>query len=160
MYELVENMKRPLKKGEVFLTPCITREEDGKLYITPVLNYPHSDKENGQTEVHYHADFRFIKHNQGVAINQHTHHKWAITDRPIRGKDGDLNHYLLPVVNEEFEQITHPLFISKSILKNKCIHKGKCPHRGFPMDQVQEKDGILNCPLHGLAFDAKTKQLR
>ena len=27
--------------------------------IIPLINHPHSDKENGQKEVHYHADTRY-----------------------------------------------------------------------------------------------------
>ena len=37
-----------------------------KIDITPVINHPHTDKENGQYHTHYHADYRFIKTEKTV----------------------------------------------------------------------------------------------
>lgn len=88
MIEKVENIKRPLKKGELFLVPCFVKSgmtiEDNwrdKINspsdfvdflnaplstkniqeINPVIMHPHNDVENGQAETHYHLDYRFIK---------------------------------------------------------------------------------------------------
>jgi len=165
MFEKVENMKRPLKTGEMYLVPCFVREDLSieKLFVTPVINHPHSDKENGQIGTHYHADYRFIKHKADsdfpTVINKHSKHVFAENVRPIDELSGKLEYYVLPVVNEDFTGITPVDLISKSKMKHKCIHKGKCPHRGYDLSQVKAIDGKITCPLHGLEFDAVTKEL-
>ena len=78
VYEKVEDVKRPLIRGEKLLVPCFVSSLSGDIpvstldlnkdnvYITPIINHPHSDKENGQMEVHYHADLRFVQIERGV----------------------------------------------------------------------------------------------
>lgn len=176
---LVEEVKEPLRKGASYLVPCIVREEftqnnyddqelfmdlkpfkshSKKLYVTPVINLPHSDKENGQSEIHYHADYRFIKHNNDgdfpTVKNKHSKYIFCENIRPQEKIDGLLKYFVLPVINEDFAGITPVNLISKSKLKHRCIHKGKCPHRGYDLSQVKVIEGKITCPLHGLQFDA------
>jgi hypothetical protein len=174
----IDNVKRPIKKGEIFSVPCIVRESfineeideqtlymdlipfrytSKKLHITPVINLPHSDKENGQNSIHYHADFRFINHKNGYVKNKHSYHIFAESIRLIEGVDGELKYFDLPVINEDFALHTDVSLISKSKLKHKCIHKGKCPHRGYDLSQAKAVGGVITCPLHGLKFSEKTK---
>lgn len=168
----VEEIKRPLKKGEVYLVPCLVRyeieseeseiwrdlsEPKRKIFICPVINHPHNDVENGQKETHYHLDYRFIKYTNNsdfpIVVNKHSRHIFGEVDRPTQ-EYGELKYIALPVINENFAGITPVELISKSKLKHKCIHKGKCPHRGFDMAQVKvDKNGIKTCPLHGLKFN-------
>jgi Rieske [2Fe-2S] domain len=175
----VDDVKRPLLKGETFLVPCIVREDytqihhdeqelymdlkpfkshSKKLYVTPVINLPHSDKENGQSEIHYHADYRFIKHNNDgnfpTVKNKHSKYIFCENIRPKEKIDGLLKYFVLPVINEDFKAITPVNMISKSNLKHKCIHKGKCPHRGYDLSQVKPIEGKITCPLHGLEFSS------
>lgn len=176
-YQKVETIKRPLKLGEKYLVPCIVRKEeyqggfidDGfgymapnyktRTYITPVINHPHSDRENGQNYVHYHVDFRFIKTENGRVVNNHSNHFFVESARPQDHIHGEIEYVVLPVVNEQFDGITSVEHIKNSKLKHKCIHKGKCPHRGYDLSQVPSVDGIITCPLHGLKFDSETKVL-
>ena len=171
----VENIKRPLLKGEKFLVPCLVKKkyflneeqenwidtnnfkDKNKMYIMPVINHLHSDMENGQVEPHYHLDYRFLKHNNDgdfpTIKNKHSLHVFGNEIRP-KQNFGDLEYFLLPVINTEFSGITPVSFIKKSKLKHKCIHKGKCPHRGYDLSQVKaDKNGIKTCPLHGLKFN-------
>lgn len=173
----VEDIKRPLLKGEKFLVPCLVKkeliqkdEEDlwldltntttkTKLYVLPIINHPHNDIENGQPEVHYHLDYRFIKHkddgNFPTIKNTHSLHVYGNEIRPT-SSSGNLEYHLLPVINESFKGITPVNLIKKTKLKHKCIHKGKCPHRGYDLSQVkQDENGIITCPLHGLRFNKK-----
>jgi hypothetical protein len=156
-FKRVEEVKRPLKKGECFLVPCIVKEDEERLCITPVINHPHNDRENGQRDIHYHVDYRFVKHKQDkdfpTVINQHSRHYFVHAFRPIEGIDGNLEYFYLPVTNEGFSGITPVSAISRSKLKHRCIHKGKCPHRGYDLSQVSPIDGKITCPLHGLTFD-------
>lgn len=180
----VDDVKRPLLKGETFLVTCIVREDftqnnydeqelfmdlkpfkshSKKLYVTPVINLPHSDKENGQSEIHYHADFRFLKHNNDGDFpsvkNKHSKYIFCENIRPKEKIDGVLKYFVLPVINENFKSITPVNMILKSKLKHKCIHKGKCPHRGFDLSQVKSIDGKITCPLHGLEFSSDNGSL-
>lgn len=170
----VEDIKRPLIKGEKFLVSCLVKKEyiskgldelwldlenkktKERLHILPIINHIHNDIENGQIESHYHLDYRFIKHkkdnNFPSIINKHSYHIFGSEIRPLKNF-GKLEYHILPVINEEFSGITPLKMISKSKLKHKCIYKGKCPHRGYDLSQVEpNKEGIVVCPLHGLKF--------
>jgi hypothetical protein len=167
MIQKVDNLKEPLIVGKNYSVPCLVQEKDGYEIIIPVINHAHNDVENGQKELHYHADYRFIKcENYEMtfpkAINTHSRHLFIPGGeiRPIKEKEGrKLEYLVLPCINSEFVGITPVKFIKKSKFKHNCIHKGKCPHRGYSLDQTKAKDGIITCPLHGLQFDEKTKKI-
>jgi hypothetical protein len=176
----VEQVNRPLKLGEKYLVPCLVsyhfHEENideetlwldlepytlnsvykNTISITPIINHPHSDIENGQKEIHYHKDTRFIDKRKP---NYKSLYQFSQLPRGEVGKHGRIEYLELPVVSELFDEITPVELIKNSKLKHKCIHNGKCPHRGFKMNQVSPIDGILTCPLHGLKFNYKTKQM-
>jgi hypothetical protein len=166
MIQRVEDVKRPLKIGERYIVPCIIKESFNgitkDLLIIPVINKPHSDKENGQSEIHYHIDTRFIdttnsyfKDREDVSMSLD-----SFNSRPQNKIDGIFDRFVLPVFNETFGNATPSSLVRNSKLKHKCIHKGKCPHRGMDLSQVEPVDGVITCPLHSLQFDAKTKQLK
>ncbi len=179
--EKIDDIKRPVKLGEIFLVPCIVTNSNvldstwkyvkGELtlidnyqkIINPIINHPHTDRENGQNEIHYHLDYRFIKHKNDLKypniINKHSKHKFGTTLRPQLGIDGNIEYIELPVINEDFTGITSVELISNSKIKHKCIHKGKCPHRGYDMSQVKSIHGTKTCPLHGLTFDSNSGKL-
>lgn len=163
IYEKVDKIKRPLKLGEIFNVPCIVKRDGNDIVcFTPVINTPHSDNENGQPEIHYHTDYRFIKIKESKNISE----GFIITDDRIGFKnsigrlskdiDGLLEYHNLPVINENHNGITQQFFIRNSKLKHKCIQKGKCPHRGHDLSQEKSVNGIITCPLHGLQFNSET----
>ena len=185
MIQKIEDVKRPVKIGEKFLVPCLVnpklydkketsfndnsdwhdiphKQKKDVVWITPIINHPHTDIENGQKISHFHVDYRFVKHKNDntnpSVINNHSTHKFVSHFR-VTKIDGNIEYLILPVINEYFAGITPVEMISKSKLKHKCIHKGKCPHRGMDLSQVHAKGGIITCPLHGLQFDENTKQL-
>lgn len=166
--ELVENVKRPLKNGELFLVPCIVNEIDflnesvntKKIeFVIPIINHPHNDIENGQEEVHYHADFRFVELREkdgAMFVYLENDTKCYVYNLRPTLKDGEFKYIILKVINGNKHLTTPVEFIKKSKLKHKCIHKGKCPHRGYDLSQVSEdENGIVTCPLHGLQFKDK-----
>jgi hypothetical protein len=134
----------------------------------PVLDHPHNDIENGQREVHYHMDDRFT----GMARQSYIPHTYIEgfnfrdqkkkTNSTIRPeiKDGyRFEHLPLVCTRREVRSTTPVKLIKESKLAHKCIHKGKCPHRGYDLSNTPATDGVITCPLHGLKFDAFTKQL-
>lgn len=116
-------------------------------YILPLYDHPHSDKENGQNEIHYHIDGRYIEnYPEDFRISL-----------PLSNNEKFEYRYLKRIrENEPFK--TNVSLISKSKLKHKCIHKGKCPHRGYDLsNEKPDENGIITCPLHGLKFDINNK---
>lgn len=124
----------------------------------PLIDHPHNDKENGQSEIHYHADTRYLnlnKYKSSVFLNRESDTR---IDLPLRSNER-LEYKMLKMISTDSLYITHVDFISNSKLKHKCMHKGKCPHRGYDLSKEKSKNGIIICPLHGLQFNEKTKQL-
>lgn len=117
--------------------------------IVAVIDHPHNDVENGQNELHYHIDDRFLPvgYNFGYRIR---------VELPLKDNQ-KLEYRVLQYVSHEVRSKTPIELIAKSKLKHKCIHKGKCPHRGYDLSKERPKNGIITCPLHGLQF--KNKQL-
>ena len=122
-------------------------------YIWPVINHPHNDIENGQKEFLYHVDYRFIK------PYRNNRDKFGATPRVVLKNDRTFEYHPLELISLHQKVITPTRLIAKSKLKHNCIHKGKCPHRGYNLSQEVSHEGVITCPLHGLKFDSKTKQL-
>lgn len=160
----IEDVKFPIKKGEYYNVPCIIEYILNEKHITPIINLLHNDKENGQDYFHYHADTRFIYINKSSISNFTVMIKRKIYPcaniRLTYTKDIVIERIILMARNENEIEFTPSIFITNSKLKHKCIHKGKCPHRGMDLTQIKaSEDGIIRCPLHGLEFDSKTKQI-
>jgi hypothetical protein len=117
----VDDVSRPLRKGETFSVPCIVRTDNNlidwrivngepipnselKYFVTPVINHPHNDKENGQFESHYHVDYRFLKHDSNgnfpTVTNKHSKYYFCEHIRPQEKLHGDLQYFIMPVINE------------------------------------------------------------
>lgn len=153
-----------LIKGEIYLVPCLEIKKEiisklGYFYedknsldpfcYTPVLNLPHSDKENGQPEIHYHLDDRF-KPLLKSKLN------FIYLQRPRKSYVERVILIAMECKYVEVYTTTPVTMIKNSKLKHKCIFKNKCPHRGFDLSTTQEdSEGILTCPLHGLKFKNK-----
>lgn len=124
-------------------------------FLVPLIDHPHSDRENGQIVVHYHVDTRYFgkqKHLRSCEIS--TDH------RRITQGVYELDYFNLKKNGDKIEAITPVHMIKNSKLKHKCIHKGKCPHRGFDLtNEKPDEDGIITCPLHGLKFDKDSKKI-
>jgi nitrite reductase/ring-hydroxylating ferredoxin subunit len=158
----VEDIIRPLIKGEILLVPCIIRDYPvwwGKSAIIPVINHPHSDRENGQKEIHYHIDERFVDFDENYFKEREDYYIDYSDKRIILKKHEKIERFALPVFNEDIITVTENTAIAKSKIKHKCIYKGKCPHRGYDLSQVKPVDGIIKCPLHSLEFDAESGKL-
>lgn len=122
--------------------------------IIPLIDHPHSDIENGQKEVHYHADKRY----NGRQPNLGKYKIDVVDIRPVKGKY-ETKYFDLIRYADKHSSVTPVNFIKNSKLKHKCIHKGKCPHRGFDLSGIKPINGVITCPLHSLKFDEKTKKL-
>lgn len=121
--------------------------------IMPLIDHPHNDVENGQREVHYHADTRYIDKSLKDQYAQSMR-----IDLPLKA-NARLEYRMLKKTGDYPQYITSVDLISKSKLKHKCIHKGKCPHRGYDLSNEEPKNNVITCPLHGLKFSSETKQL-
>ena len=163
----IDELKSPPIIGKYYLVPCLKYEDlayfkvDGKwikdeyylekvqdytyTYYVPIINHPHSDKENGQPEVHYHIDERFTPKKYSI-LNVEYNPK-----RIIKHSNIEIEYVVLQCNTNYQSSITPVSFISKSKLKHDCVYKGKCPHRGYDLSQeIPDENGIITCPLHGL----------
>ena len=148
-------------KGEL----NIRKEKSSKItkYIYPIINHLHCDKENGQDYKHYHIDFRFIEMDDNSIPKQlHSNHVFGADIRYnviANNKEYEIQYHKLKCVRTTNLFITNVTAIKKSKLKHNCIYKNKCPHRGYNLSQEPIINGVIQCPLHGLRFDAKTKEI-
>ncbi len=126
------------------------------LFIYPVINHFHSDKENGQDYKHYHVDYRFIEMKGDRPKKRSKNHVYA---PEVRISKGSIEYYPLECIRQENLFITPKELIKKSKLKHNCIYKNKCPHRGYNLSNEPIIDGVITCPLHGLRFNSITKQI-
>jgi hypothetical protein len=116
-------------------------------YLTPLIDHLHNDKENGQSNFHYHVDTRFIADIFKDYFN-------IRVDPNKLEVDETIEYRWLKKYRDEIDFTTPTELISKSKLKHKCIYKGKCPHRGYDLSQVKpDENGCKTCPLHSLKFD-------
>jgi hypothetical protein len=183
MLQKIDELKSQPIVGNYYLVPCIIKEERDVnfdwviskeselvlekeiiLYIYPIINHRHSDKENGQDYEHYHVDYRFIElqiiNNKIIPTRKNRNHTFAPHLRYniyADNKDFKIEYHKLRCLRLNNYGIGGPTKNSK--LKHKCIHKGKCPHRGYDLSQEPTVNGVITCPLHGLQFNSETKQL-
>ena len=69
--------------------------------ITPIINRPHSDKENGQIDVHYHIDTRFIKDEEESYEDQEL--------RYYKGYIIELDYHMRLKADFEIEYVPHKM---------------------------------------------------
>ena len=132
------------------LEPINNRKE----YFLPLYDHPHNDIENGQSEVHYHQNTKFKSDD----INLFQSFKNGRIVLPLVNGEY-LKYKILNKITNIEKYITPVHFIKNSKLKHNCIHNNKCPHRGYDLSNEKPINGIITCPLHGLMFNAETKQL-
>lgn len=129
----------------------------------PVIPIAHTDSFAPHVDTHYHLDMRFcinstikykfnIRNNQSevpVVINdawQYKAHKIVYKRKKCISLNTGLN---LNRVHEE-----HDFFKWVNSMKGKSCKGRKCPHFGATMNEV---NGELVCPMHGLKGDIKTE---
>lgn len=151
----------PEVRKKSYPVPCIiwsVETINGITYTeyTPVINHPHSDKENGQSEQHYHIDDRFSK----IGDNNKNVYRYRVELRPVKTPETVIKTLRLQYIHRVIQSPTHTDRIKHSRLKHDCMKNGKCPHRGMDLTGIKpDINGVITCPLHSLKFDAKTKQL-
>lgn len=171
-----DQLTEPPVVGEFYLVPCyVTPREvteldyeykDGELvemsgnayeYVTPIINHLHTDRENGQSMAHYHADYRFEPYGINQVNMSGAYHRIFPHDDVHKNKK--IEYRVMICRSTAQTGVTPSNMIRRSNLKHKCIHKGKCPHRGYDLSSVVPVNGEITCPLHGLRFNAHTKEL-
>ena len=157
----VNELKRPLKLGKYYLVPVFYEVNDEYWEVIPYIDYPHSDKENGQNLKHYHTEDRFVPISDNVRL-----HRTIFTRLPLdvekyysSGVELKRGYVIMKCIRTRVLSVTPTEYIYKSKLKHQCIHKGKCPHRGYDLTHEPVIDGVITCPLHGLKFDGVDKKL-
>ena len=128
-----------LEVGKKYTVPIAVLKNGQR---SPVYDLKHNDPDNGQHHYHYHGDSRF------------------------RGSHRINADDVIGIVYEEREcvsatetDVTDVHLISKAKLRCRRIVNGLCPHKGFDLTSVSPIDGVIECPMHGLKFNARNKKL-
>lgn len=158
----VDDVNRPLIKGEILEVPCVKFKRKGiyqdfkyenkcvqeeYTYYTyiPVFDNYHNDLESGQKEFHWHIDTRFIEDKD-------------LRDIGVVRFEGEIIYKEFKVINpENFSYSTPVNLINQFKYHNKCAKNGRCLHKGFNLNQVPVVDIFKRCPLHGLLYEMKGK---
>jgi len=140
----VHRINRPLVAGETVSVPCVV--DRGTTY--PVLWPAHRDTEDGQPDLHYHLDDRFIEDVMIPMALRLSVQRGGVTWRPMV--------VLRSQLATLFQTSIH--LISNAINGIPCnrIVNGRCPHKGFNLAQVEAVNGVITCPMHGMRFNSYT----
>ena len=144
--------------GETYLVACYVKTEGVIKQYTPVLNLLHSDIENGQKEPHYHHDTRFSycpEHGKNLPPT----YEYKSHFRIVPQKGYTIEYLPLILQGKMCGGISPVSVIRNAPLNHKCIMNGVCPHKGYSLKNILPVDGVIECPLHGLKFDAETGEL-
>lgn len=150
------------KVGKYYRVNCAIWQFRGEDTFVPIIGKHHTDPQFGNEIDHYHVDGRFIKKSIGHIIIDEKGHTNNIIDihserfkgitvkirKCVRSTTG-INPPNWGDAAHEYKKWY------KGYVGRTCTHK-VCPHRGAIM---QERDGILVCPLHGLKASKETETI-
>jgi len=146
--------------GKYYRVNCAIWQSYGKDTFVPIIGKHHTDPQFGNEIDHYHVDGRFIKKEIGsVSIDEHGHTNNIIdvNSSRFKGVTVKIRKCVRSTTGINPPQRGDASYQYKKWYKGyigrSCTHK-VCPHRGAIM---QERDGILVCPLHGLRGSIKAE---
>lgn len=152
--------------GKSYLVPHVEMKEKSRygIVLVPVLLPYHEDKNLGLAEYHYHYDLRFIserlfQNNYESENNKNRFQVLVLNEAIIKSqeiiwrKKKCLRDHLPFPKNNTVTPVLESLY-EGAIAVNKV-----CPHRGISLVGCHTKDGIMNCPGHGLQWCEKTGKL-
>lgn len=158
MYKHIRDVQTPVV-GETYLVPCVEQLDDW----VPILGDIHTDIELGVIKEHYHYDIRFLDDEQAWALGEYRNRLPLIQGKIHYIDTWDVFLDLPLVMLRDFLEFPH----SKDIrwkrfhrkYKGQKVKRNKCPHRGFDLSCVKARNGVIQCPLHGLRIDEKTQKV-
>lgn len=153
-----------------------TQVEVGKKYLClvsrnawgldkPLIPFLHADPEIGANgaALHYHLDSRFLSmaHLNALSVdpNRYTHGRSASIVVANFGAELDVKMMECKRVDPTGIQLCTPFDFNKWAEKytGKSCKWKRCPHWGMPM--VDRKNGLLECPMHGLFGSSTTERI-
>lgn len=162
--------------GKVYLVPCVqTRrlwvgwnDPGPRLGWLPVIGPPHEDAAilRFPTE-HYHYDWRFVSAKQARIIGVRPSDPVGLARVERAGDVTARSHHPLRCLRK---MPTFPLPHSLSGFPLDALEQAHatarikpdcrvCPHRGIPLNGLPERDHVVVCPGHGLAWNVDTGAL-
>lgn len=178
MIPRIEDVKGEPVIGRHYLVPCILY---ARTLWFPILGSLHEDKEILDFDSpHYHFDFRFVGKRQ---LNH-----WRCRYSMGHSDDVVLQSSMIRV-QTAVDTVANPIkrlrlacrrqmpefpmrvlrlggFIYNTMqqkleraFRDKRMTCATCPHRGFKLDQLPQKNGVVVCPGHGLAWNMQTGEM-
>jgi hypothetical protein len=177
---LVDELKSEPIVGKFYRVRCYINDSKPNLPF-PIFGPEHDDKELLDFEKrHYHFDFRFAgkrminywrcqyhKPYSDDQVAQFMMIRVQLTEdraghievrklRCVRRMPDfplEVAHWLKPVLQNKLLPVLEYAFRDK---RTTCA---TCPHRGFKLDQLPQKNGVVVCPGHGLAWNMASGEM-
>lgn len=160
MMQRIEDVEGLPVVGKFYLVPCVRINAS----VWPILGEFHNDKEIGIEYDHWHYDHRFTSSYQFdrdpypyamIRIKMRKEHDLVETlARKCRRQMPDFPSRLR--INGGKTHVAITLERNFKDVKMKCL---TCPHRGFSLKGVPNKNGIIVCPGHGLAWEVESGRM-
>lgn len=162
----IDELDKPPVVGRFYLVPCFRLAVLFDEEWIPVHGSAHDDPEIGVLVLHRHVDARFVSKRLQKKLDL------------VQGGSSVL---AVPVCDSGSVKVKSPVYRKMKCRRTmpaieefgpipgemtgtiRTIHRcgvnperPVCPHRGYDLRTIPEVNGVVTCPLHGLAFDAET----
>jgi nitrite reductase/ring-hydroxylating ferredoxin subunit len=167
----------PIVIGRFYLVPHAVFKNSYSEHEEPIMLPLHNDKDlfpnptHGAHHDHYHVDKRFDKDHYDLIrrnskgemieykVNRGNFVRFDYVDRIEWRKRKAIRNF------DNFEKDRyvefHQKLQDKGVKDGYCLKANKvCPHRGANLASIPpDKNGHIECPMHGLKFDAETGEM-
>jgi nitrite reductase/ring-hydroxylating ferredoxin subunit len=156
----IENVEGEPVVRRFYMVPWVTYQVcTGERFSVPIIGHAHHDKEYfNAASPHYHIDRRFV--NQATLKQFNSWTRRSVMAGNIVARVKEIVHRerrktccvrRMPKVN-----LAHQMFIAAYRDHRIDPANPVCPHKGFNLSGQPVRDGVIQCPLHGLCWDAVT----
>jgi hypothetical protein len=177
-----DRLAEPLVAGRAYMVPVVEGTVLGRRGVWPVIGHRHDDREHLQIEApHWHLDQRFLPPELGAAIGDgevawrggnfgpEEKLSWLAAAKVVTQAPAEAELLPLACVRPAplyFWRAIRPTLLRRLAdgFRGRRCRRGRtgwiCPHHGVPLGSIAPREGIVTCPLHGLAIDLATGVVR
>jgi hypothetical protein len=158
----------PYKVGRYYRVPTVTAYLFDWLRPWPVLEPMHNDAEIiGFRYDHYHLDWRFVSERAFKSLERKNWYRSVLSIPLMTSERQNAQGLPLPVMRRLKCKRDMPVFPERAPFIGKLedryapcrMKRGICPHQGVSLRSLPERDGVVECPAHGLRWWVKTGAL-
>lgn len=165
MIQKVDELNEPIQVGKYYWVPHVLYHQGELEVFMPVINHLHDD-DVLENPVHYHIDNRFDHPLEFErSLGQRTTVIVYVRDYRQSIMVGMVDTHLIYLQKRCISDITGvyyppnikgPKKLYNANRNNLNLKSMKCPHKGYDLSNQPVVNGVIECPLHGYCFNAKT----